>query len=102
MVVDAQVNEANQTTLGSARRSAIKNNLTEPTLLEMSGKATCGPLTSVASRNDLSRRVLRENKVVGLILIVAGKTGFHERGIHRFAICVEMTEPPASRRAVLF
>ena len=40
VVVDAQVNEANQTTLGSARRSAIKNNLTEPTLLEMSGNAT--------------------------------------------------------------
>jgi len=37
VVVDAEVNEANQTTLGSARRSAIKNNLTEPTLLEMSG-----------------------------------------------------------------
>jgi len=40
VVVDAEVNEANQTTLGSARRSAIKNNLTEPTLLEMSGNPT--------------------------------------------------------------
>ena len=40
MVVDAEVNEANQTTLGSARRSVIKNNLTEPTLLEMSGNLT--------------------------------------------------------------
>jgi hypothetical protein len=42
VVVDAEVNEANQTTLGSARRSVITNNLTEPTLLEMSGYQASG------------------------------------------------------------
>jgi hypothetical protein len=33
VVVDAEVNEANQTTLGSARRSVVENSLTGPTLL---------------------------------------------------------------------
>ena len=52
-------------------------------------------------RNGSSRCILRENKVVGFILLVAGKAGFHERRIHGFVICVEITEPPASRRGVL-
>jgi hypothetical protein len=51
MVVDAEVNEANQTTLGSARRSAIKNNLTEPILLEMSGYATYPALASFSPKS---------------------------------------------------
>ena len=37
MVVNAQVNGTNKTTLGSERRSVVENSLTGPTLLEMSG-----------------------------------------------------------------
>ena len=37
MVVNAEVNQTNKTTLGSARRSVVENSLTGPTLLEMSG-----------------------------------------------------------------
>jgi hypothetical protein len=37
VVVDAKVNEANKTTLGSERRSVVEKSLTGPTLLEMSG-----------------------------------------------------------------
>jgi len=40
VVADAEVNEANQTTLGTERRSVVKKSLTGPTLLEMSGNAT--------------------------------------------------------------
>jgi hypothetical protein len=39
VVVDAEVNETNQTTLGSARRSVVEKSLTGLTLLEMSGNA---------------------------------------------------------------
>ena len=37
MVVNAEVNQTNKTTLRSARRSVVENSLTGPTLLEMSG-----------------------------------------------------------------
>jgi len=40
VVVNAQVNQANQTTLQSARRSVVEKSLTGPTLLEMSDYAT--------------------------------------------------------------
>ena len=40
MVVNAQVNQANKTTLRSARRSVVEKSLTGPTLLEMSGYPT--------------------------------------------------------------
>jgi len=40
VVADAEVNEANQTTLGTERRSVVKKSLTGPTLLEMSGYPT--------------------------------------------------------------
>jgi hypothetical protein len=68
----------------------------------ISGYATYRPLTSLPSKNVPSGCVLRENEVVGFILRVAGEAGFHECRIHRFAIWVEMTEPPATRRRVLF
>ncbi len=38
MVVNAEVNQTNKTTLRSARRSVVENSLTGPTLLEMSDK----------------------------------------------------------------
>jgi hypothetical protein len=47
VVADAEVNEANQTTLGTERRSVVKKSLTGPTLLEMSGNATYRDLTLV-------------------------------------------------------
>ena len=37
MVVDAESNETNKLTPRSERRSALRKDLTEPTLLEMSG-----------------------------------------------------------------
>jgi hypothetical protein len=37
VVVNAEVNQTNKTTLRSARRSVVENSLTGPTLLEMSG-----------------------------------------------------------------
>jgi hypothetical protein len=48
----------------------------------------------------LLRCVLSENKVPRSAR-VARETGFHERLIARLAV-LEMTEPPASRRGVLF
>jgi hypothetical protein len=46
VVADAEVNEANQTTLGTERRSVVKKSLTGPTLLEMSGNPTYRELGS--------------------------------------------------------
>ena len=46
MVVNAEVNETNKTTPGSERRSLLKNCLTGPTLLEMSGFPTYQELTN--------------------------------------------------------
>jgi len=40
VVVDAESNETNKLTPRSERRSALKKDLTEPTLLEMSGDPT--------------------------------------------------------------
>ena len=40
MVVNAEVNQTNKTTLRSARRSVVENSLTGPTLVEMSGYPT--------------------------------------------------------------
>ena len=45
VVVNAEVNETNKTTPGSERRSLLKNCLTGPTLLEMSGLPTYRDLT---------------------------------------------------------
>ena len=40
MVVNAEVNQTNKTTLRSEGRSTLKKNLTGPTLLEMPGNPT--------------------------------------------------------------
>jgi hypothetical protein len=47
VVVDAESKKTSKTTLRSEWRSALKNNLTGPTLLEMSGNPT-----NQASGND--------------------------------------------------
>jgi hypothetical protein len=52
VVVDAEVNEANKTTLRSERRSAFKKGLTGPTLLEMSGKRVNQDLVELPSLGE--------------------------------------------------
>ena len=52
VVVDAEAEESGKTTLGSERRTALKNCLTGPTLLEMSGK-----------------RINRPNKLLGTLVV---------------------------------
>ena len=47
------------------------------------------------------RRVTGEDKVASFGLLVAGKAGFHERLVGRFAV-VEVSESPAARRGVFF
>ena len=57
MVVNAEVNQTNKTTLRSARRSVVENSLTGPTLLEMSGlrvNQALERLGSNASTEELS------------------------------------------------
>ena len=50
MVINAEVHQANGTTLGSARRSVVKKSLTGPTLLEMSGKRVNQALALMGER----------------------------------------------------
>ena len=55
VVVDARGSkETRKTTLRSEWRSALKKNLTEPALLEMSGKATHRPLAARGGRASSS------------------------------------------------
>ena len=45
---------------------------------------------------------MREDKVASFRLGVARKAGFEQRLVARCAVFVELTEPPATRRRILF
>ena len=55
---NAEVNETNKTTPGSERRSLLKNCLTGPTLLEMSGYPTNQELSASKRRSQFFKLYL--------------------------------------------
>jgi len=60
VVIDARPkNKTNEDTLRSARRSALKKRLTEPTLLEMSGRRTETEILDRAGEGDALRAARR-------------------------------------------
>jgi hypothetical protein len=71
VVIDAgPKNKANEDTLRSERRSALKKRLTEPTLLEMSGYATNQELAKPESHRTIAKSEIQLRRAVCWLVFV--------------------------------
>jgi hypothetical protein len=71
MVVNAEVEETNEPTLRSAWRSTLKKDLTEPTLLEMSGNPFTGTVQHLLKSRILRLRVFASKVRACLRLVLS-------------------------------